>query len=166
MSVVEQGRRLSELTVAETMSEGIISVPRTALLTEVAHLMASRRIHCVVVDELPEDGAGPWGVVSDLDVVAAATVRGLGDQTAAGTAATALVTVRSDETLLRAGQLMTEHAAAHLVVVDPETGAPVGVLSTLDVAAALDGAGGVRRVAPEPYAAADAAEPYGLGLGG
>lgn len=139
MSVVEHGRKLEELTVAETMSEGVISVPRTAPLSEVAGLMAAERIHCVVVDELPEDGAAPWGVVSDLDLVAAATVRGLADQTAAGSAATAVLTVRADDTLLRAGQLMTEHATAHLVVVDPETGSPVGVLSTLDVTAALAG---------------------------
>ena len=32
---------------------------------------------------------------------------------------------------------MVENAQAHLVVVEPDTGQPVGVISTLDVAAAL-----------------------------
>ena len=45
--------------------------------------------------------------------------------------------IAPDETLERAAQLMAENAVAHLVVVDPDTGHPVGVLSTLDVAAAL-----------------------------
>ncbi len=33
--------------------------------------------------------------------------------------------------------MMTEHAAAHLLVVDDASGTPVGVLSTLDVARVL-----------------------------
>jgi CBS domain-containing protein len=49
------------------------------------------------------------------------------------------VLVHRGETLERAAQLMTEHGSAHLVVDDPETGRPVGVLSTLDIAAALTG---------------------------
>jgi CBS domain-containing protein len=46
-----------------------------------------------------------------------------------------VLTIAPDESVERAAQLMTEHAAAHLVVV--ERSQPVGVLSTLDVAAAL-----------------------------
>jgi CBS domain-containing protein len=34
---------------------------------------------------------------------------------------------------------MVEHGASHLVVVDPTTGHPAGILSTLDVAAAYAG---------------------------
>jgi CBS domain-containing protein len=47
------------------------------------------------------------------------------------------VTVEPDETLARAAQLMTEHEIAHLVVVDPSTKDPVGILSTLDVAGVI-----------------------------
>ena len=54
-----------------------------------------------------------------------------------GTAATAALMVSPGESLQRAAQLMTEHGTAHLVVVEPASGRPVGVLSTLDVAAAL-----------------------------
>ena len=53
-----------------------------------------------------------------------------------GGAATAALTVRPTETIQRAAQLMTEHATAHLVVVDEER-RPLGVISTLDIAAAL-----------------------------
>ena len=34
---------------------------------------------------------------------------------------------------------MNEHQTSHLLVLDPDTTHPVGVLSTLDVAAALSG---------------------------
>jgi CBS domain-containing protein len=63
-------------------------------------------------------------------------VRDLAEQTAGGTAATSALTVRPDETIQRAAQLMTEHATAHLIVVD-EDRMPIGVISTLDLAAAL-----------------------------
>ena len=39
--------------------------------------------------------------------------------------------------LRRGAQLMTEYGTAHLVVVDPTTSPPLGVLSTLDVARTL-----------------------------
>jgi CBS domain-containing protein len=44
------------------------------------------------------------------------------------------VTVAPDETLARAGQLMTENGSAHLVVVDSGSGLPAGIVSTLDLA--------------------------------
>jgi CBS domain-containing protein len=47
------------------------------------------------------------------------------------------VAIAPSEPLERAAQLMTKHAIAHLVVVDPVEQRPVGVLSTLDLAAAL-----------------------------
>jgi CBS domain-containing protein len=137
MSAVAHRSRLEEMCVADAMSEGVLSLPRNAPLSEVAQLMAEREIHCVVISDYPGDGAEVWGVVSDLDLVAAATVRGLEDQTAGGSAATTVMGILPEDTLLRAGQLMTENAVTHLVVVAPDTGAPRGVLSTLDIAAAL-----------------------------
>lgn len=124
-------------TVEEVMHRGVIVCPRDASLASVAELMATRRIHCVVVADDPDDAGSLWGVVSDLDLVAAATVRALDDQTAGASAATLALTISPTETLRRAGQLMTEHAAAHLVVVDPVAQRPLGVVSTLDVVAAV-----------------------------
>lgn len=131
---------LRELRVNDVMHRGVITCRRETPLVEVAELMADRRVHCVVVeDESAPDGrrVGLWGVVSDLDLVAAAFVRDLVGQAAGASAATPVVTVAADETIERAAQLMTEHATAHLVVVDSDRVRPVGVLSTLDVAAAL-----------------------------
>jgi CBS domain-containing protein len=118
------------------MTEGVLTCRRDESLAEVAELMARRRVHCVVVTEDPHDPEPLWGIVSDLDLAAAASVRDLAEQTAGGTAATAVVTVGPDETVQRAAQLMTEHGTAHLVVVDADR-RPIGVVSTLDVASIL-----------------------------
>jgi CBS domain-containing protein len=97
--------------------------------------MSDSRVHCVVViDEASEDRT-LWGVVSDLDLVAAATVRSLDEQKAAGTAMRPAVTIAPGAPLEEAAKRMTNHGVSHLVVVDPTVKYPLGVLSTLDFAA-------------------------------
>jgi CBS domain-containing protein len=129
--------RIGEVRVAAAMHAGVHTCDRDAPLTEVAAMMAEERIHCIVVESGSGDGGPPWGIVSDLDLVAAAMVRDLDAQTAAGSAATPVLMVSPRETLERAAQLMTEHGSSHLIVVDPDQQLPVGVLSTLDIAAVL-----------------------------
>ena len=134
--------RLSRVTVGDAMHAGILSCDRDTPLAEVAATMTRERVHCVVVESGSGEGREPWGIVSDLDLVAAATVRELDGQTAGGTAATPALLVTPRETLERAAQLMTEHSTSHLIVVEPRTHRPVGVLSTIDIAATLtEGAG-------------------------
>lgn len=136
MKTASPRQRLSDLSVAAVMHVGVLTCDRETPLTDVARTMARQSVHCIVV----ENGSGdelPWGVVSDLDLVAAAMVRGLDEQTAGGSAASPIVLVRPDETLERAVQLMTAYGSAHLLVVDTTGPHPVGVLSTLDIAAAL-----------------------------
>lgn len=127
---------LWQTRVGEAMHAGVLTCAVDAPLSEVARIMASEHVHCVVVMSETEDAGTLWGVVSDLDLVAGASVRALDEQSAGGTAASPVVMIGPDDTLLRAAQLMTEHATAHLVVVDPGSRLPVGVLSTLDVARA------------------------------
>ena len=119
------------------MHPGTVTCPPETPLRTVARMMARYSIHCVVVladiDEADWEGR-LWGVVSDLDLVEAAAAADLDERTAGGTAASPLVTVPPEETLERAAQLMAEHETSHLVVVDPASDRPVGVLSTLDVA--------------------------------
>jgi CBS domain-containing protein len=119
------------------MHNGVYTCRREDPLSEVARMMAEQSVHCVIVESASGEDGPPWGVVSDLDLVAAATVRDLDDQAAGGSAASPLVLVTPTESLERAAQLMTEHGTSHLVVVDGPDVQPVGVLSTLDVAAAL-----------------------------
>jgi len=139
MSTKTRDLRIGELRVAAAMHAGVHTCDREAPLSEVAATMARESIHCVVVESGSGETGPPWGIVSDLDLVAAAMVRDLDEQTAGGSAATPVVMVAPHETLERAAQLMTEHCSTHLIVVDSERQLPIGVLSTLDVAASLAG---------------------------
>jgi CBS domain-containing protein len=125
------------LLVQDAMHHGALICPRETPLSAVARMMAEHRVHAIVVADDPDDIASLWGVVSDLDLVAAAGVRDLREQTAGASAGSAAVLVTPHQPLVRAAQLMTEHATAHLLVVDPDSGRPVGVLSTLDIARGL-----------------------------
>ena len=126
---------LDQTAVREAMHEGVLSCSADTPLSSVAELMAARGVHCIVVTGA--DDLAVWGVISDLDLVAAAGVRDLDAQSAGASAATSALTIHPGDTLRRAAQVMTEHAAAHLLVVDDTSGKPVGVLSTLDMARVL-----------------------------
>ena len=137
MKTATRHPRISSLLVVDAMHRGVFTCEREAPLSEVAATMARELVHSVVVESGSGEGGPPWGIVSDLDLVAAAIVRGLDEQSAGGSAGTPVVTVGPGETLERAAQLMTEHNTAHLIVVDPRQPRPLGVLSTLDIAASL-----------------------------
>jgi CBS domain-containing protein len=128
---------LGAVRVDEAMHPGVLTCPPETPLRDVARMMARYRIHAVVVfteddetDELP----GIWGLVSDTDLLAAAAVDDVDGRTAGGTARTPLVTVRPEETLQWAAELMEQHHVSHLVVVSSISERPVGIVSTLDVA--------------------------------
>jgi CBS domain-containing protein len=134
---------LDEAKVEDLMHEGVVTCSLHAPMTEVARAMAANRIHCVVVWNEPSrnESAELWGVVSDLDLVKIAANEDLSATSAGRCAATAALTIPKGETLRRATQLMVEHEVTHLVVVDPSTAKPVGVLSTLDLADVLSTVG-------------------------
>jgi CBS domain-containing protein len=118
------------------MSSGVISCSPETPLRNVARLMVEHRVHAIFVFDYgfeDDESVELWGLVSDLDVIAAAC----GDidcRTARDSSVTPLVSVTSEMPLDQAGQLMAEHGVSHLAVLDPRTHRPVGVLSTLDVA--------------------------------
>jgi CBS domain-containing protein len=93
--------------------------------------MAEHTVHSVVVRGIQRPRS--WGIVSDLDLMAAMRPELVG-ATAGQLAASDPVVIAPSETLGLAAQLMAEHQTAHLVVVDPVTDEPVGILSSLDVA--------------------------------
>ncbi len=121
--------------VSDAMRHGVMTCPPDTPLRLVARTMAQHHIHSVIVSRVDDEGRA-WGVFSDLDLLRAAE-SDLDQRTAGEFAATKLITVTPDQTLVRAAQLMSEHEVAHLVVVDPDGERPVGVLSTLDVAGIL-----------------------------
>lgn len=134
--------------VADVMSLGVISCSPETPLRIVARMMSTFGVHCVFVfehrDEDDED-VRLWRVISALDLVVEADRL---DRTAAAAAVTPLVTVRSDAPLAAAASLMGEHAVGHLAVVEPGSGRPVGVVSTLDITRSLAVSQGVRETQP------------------
>ena len=139
---------LDEATVADAMSAGVIHCPPETPLRSVARLMTTHNVHAVYVFDYgqeDDESVELWGLVSDLDLVAACPV--LDERTAGSSAVTPLVTVSVLEPLTHAAVLMAAKGTAHLAVLDPATRRPVGVLSTLDIArivAADHGAGEVQ----------------------
>ena len=133
---------LQQLRVVDVMHPGVIACPFETPLRTVARMMATYRVHAVVVlahegDELP--GGTLWGVVSDTDLLQASQDFDFETETAQALAMTPALTIASREPLARAVQLMIEHEVSHLIVVEHHSKRPIGVLSTLDVARALAG---------------------------
>jgi CBS domain-containing protein len=101
--------------------------------------MTMHRVHCVAVMAVTQDGSGErrvWGIISDLDLLRAG-IRGGAGVTASALAQEPVICVRDTTPLRDASETMAAHGVSHLVVINAETQRPVGVLSTLDVAAML-----------------------------
>lgn len=125
-------------TVGELMTPGILTCPPVTPLRVVAKMMATHRVHAIVVFG-HQDTLMPWGVISDLDLVGAID----SGAHAGAIAGSPVVTVTPDDTLLFAAALMREHSTTHLIVVaDAASPIPIGVLSTLDVIRAVAGESG------------------------
>jgi CBS domain-containing protein len=145
MQVYEPSHRirpLDELRAIDAMHPGMISCPPETPLRTVARMMATYRVHAIIVHALGDDelpGGKHWGVVTDADLVRASLERGLDEVTAQQVAATPALVVGTAEPLGQAIQLMVEHEVSHIIVVERHSGRPVGVVSTLDVARALAG---------------------------
>jgi len=127
---------LANVRVRDVMHTGILTTDPSTPLRVVARLMAQQHVHAVAVAD-PDHARRPWGFVSTLDVVKAAAEES--DQTAGEVAQPNVVTVSGDRLLSSAAQLMADMGANHLIVIEPSTGHPVGILSTLDVTAAYGG---------------------------
>jgi CBS domain-containing protein len=122
---------LTHVRVRDCMHSGIFSCSGDAPLGEVAGIMAKHRVHAVAVTN--GNDRRIVAVASDLDVIAAAASGK--EPTARQIAATEPLSISANAPIQNAAQMMTEHGVAHLVVVDAAGGYPVGVLSTLDLAA-------------------------------
>ncbi len=121
-------------TIRDVMAPRPIAVPATATLTEVARQMRDADIGDVIV----QDGNQVAGIVTDRDIV----VRAIADDLAPGQVSVAeicsndLVTVRPDDPVERAVQLMRGAAVRRLPVA--EDGNVVGVVTLGDLALERD----------------------------
>ncbi|MGP0050906.1 MAG: cyclic nucleotide-binding/CBS domain-containing protein [Solirubrobacteraceae bacterium] len=130
---------LEHATVADAMHPGVLSCEPDATATEVARMMSQHHVHCLAVMGTDPQGSGEqrvWGIVSDLDLLEGGTRPGA-EATAAAMVRRELVNVEPSTPLRDALHLMLTHRAAHLLVVDPKSKQPIGVLSTLDIAGVM-----------------------------
>jgi CBS domain-containing protein len=142
MTALQTYPTLETLRVADAMHPGLISCSPDTPLRTVARMMAMYRVHAILVtahgaEELP--GGGVWGVISDTDLLRAVQAGDIDEEASRALASAPVLTVTTNDALGHAAQLMADHDIAHLIVAEPRTARPIGVLSTLDVARALAG---------------------------
>jgi CBS domain-containing protein len=133
---------LDGLDIADVMHDGLITCSPETPLRTVARLLATYRVHAVVVLPRHRGDAGhvaSWKVITDLDLVQAASELDLDRGTAGAVAGGLVRCVQPDEPLSTAVLTMLANRLSHVIVVDRANGRPVGVVSTLDVARALAG---------------------------
>src|SRR5438552_282832 len=118
---------LARVLVRDAMHTGILTTDASTPLRVVARLMAQQRVHAVAVAD-PDRVRRPWGIVSALDVAAAAADDT--DETAGEAASSDLVAVSAADSLEGAARLMSERRLSHVIVVEASSGHPCGILST------------------------------------
>ena len=132
--------RLHQVSAGEAMHRGVLCVPLHTPLTKVAQMMARYQVHCVVaLDERGEYQTRVWGLIPAAELARIATVDELENRTAGPSATSGVVTVEPADSVHDAARLMAENGVEHVIVVDPVSNRPVGILSTLDVARVLAG---------------------------
>lgn len=129
-SIVE---RLEGRTLREYASGGVVACPPDAPLTEVAGLMATNRVHAVIVadDQVPEPP-----VISDLDLTGALDSGHFDDLRARDIAGTEAISMSEDDSLAEAAKTLSGHRVSH-VIVRNDRRYPVGIFSTHDLAIAI-----------------------------
>jgi CBS domain-containing protein len=133
---------LEGLSVADAMHVGLVTCPPEASLRTVARLLATYRVHVVLVFPRHEADAGhvsSWKVISDVDIAWAASALDLDNTTAAALTGGPIRCVQPEQSLTSAVMTMLTVGVTHVIVVDRPHGRPVGILSTHDVARAIAG---------------------------
>ncbi|GAA2442248.1 CBS domain-containing protein [Streptomyces glaucus] len=121
--------------VRDIMTSDPVTVEPQTSVAEVARIMRDRDLGAVLVT----DGDELRGLVTDRDLVVRLLPEGSDPKqtTVVGACSEDLVTVRPDEDLDHAVELMREHAVRRIPVVDEERH-PVGIVSLGDMAMERD----------------------------
>lgn len=131
---------LDHATVADAMHPGILHCDAETTLPEVARMMSTHHVHCIVVAGAADGQEGAespmLGIVSDFDVLEA-SMRPDAPDTAAELARQPVIKLETTAPLREAAELMLAGSASHVVAINAQTKRPVGILSTLDIAGIL-----------------------------
>jgi len=126
---------LADLTAGELTASGLVTCFPDDGLATVASNLIRHDVHAVLV--LPHDGGVPL-MVTDVDLMRAALTRVNRVENFKVTLEPCAA-LRADAPVSAVVATMAERYVRHLLVTDPETGAPIGLVSALDVVAALGG---------------------------
>jgi CBS domain-containing protein len=126
--------------VSDAMRPRVLTCDPQTSMVSVAQRMASEHVHAIVVlrETIDADGAiarRACGILTDRDVLRCAA--DIDDRVAEDIAVGGVLTVNPDDRLSEVAERMLDQNTSHAVVVEPRTGRPVGVVSTLDIAGIL-----------------------------
>ena len=132
-----------DVTVAQFMTEDLITVNKSQTLSEAGVTMADAEIKSVVVT----DGADhPLGILTSTDFIQMAADETTPTAASVDEYMTHDIVTTTAETLVHdAAELMMEHDISHLPIVE-DGGRLVGIVTTTDVAAYVSGLDGRLRV--------------------
>lgn len=137
LTVMEAAAEGRQVRVRDVMTHRPVTVRDNTPLTVADRLMRERRVSGLPV--VDQKGA-LVGVLSRTDVMAAASgpqgAAWQGLSVAASMTAPGL-TVGADVPLTEAAATMEEHRVHRLVVIEPDSGHPIGILSTTDLARSI-----------------------------
>jgi CBS domain-containing protein len=139
---------LADVSVLDAMHPGVVVCLPDDPLARIAAIMVEHVIHAVL---LPWAGRRRLLIVTDLDLVRAALAGA--DARAGEIAREPVESVPADAPLTKAVSTMAERYVTHLLVSQPGSPAPAGIISSLDVVAVL-GARGPRGAPALPLAPA------------
>jgi CBS domain-containing protein len=126
---------LTGVTVSDAMRPGVVTCLPGDGVARLAAIMVTNGIHAAVL--APFQRAAPL-IVTDLELIRAALDRA-DDPRAADIARDPVATLPGDAALQDAVAMMAERYVAHLLVTDPDSGEPAGVVSSFDVVVVLSG---------------------------
>ena len=120
---------MDRFRVSDCMRAGVPTCDARASLHQVAATMSAHRAHAVIVRG-PQPKR-PSSLLTDVDVIAAIA---LSDEITAGEVPLEdALTIACTRSIRDAAQLMAEHRASDLIVLDDASGHPVGVISATDI---------------------------------
>ncbi len=126
--------RLAHVAARDVMHPGVVALPPTATIVELASALSAHRLHCVAVSGVRADRGGEhlvWGLATDRDLIHA-LARDAHGAVVADIAATEPLCVDPDDPLDLVASQLVAHGVTHAVV-GTARGLPSGVVSTLDV---------------------------------
>lgn len=131
-----KGAKGASGTVADVMTAKPTALLETDTVTEAARRMLDEDVGAILV--LDDTSASPMGIITDRDIVVRGVAEGLDlERTTLSTLCSGdLVTVRPDDDIETAVELMRERAIKRLVVV--EDSRAVGIVSLGDLALERD----------------------------